>query len=110
MNNRTNAIKKRTDTLAEYIVGRCGYLEAENERMRQLCRPMQDELTEYGEAFWKALRKTEGAKENGDGSISLRFKTENGGETIRTIGETDPLYPLAKILLKKYGKWRLLKK
>lgn len=110
MNNRTNAMKKRADTLADYIIRRCENLEEENACMLNDRLAMERKLTEYNDAFYDAIKKTESINMYDDGTIELGFKEKENGERMgRLIPTTDPLYPIAKMLFKKNGIWRIKK-
>lgn len=109
MNNRTNLLKKRVDTLAEYVVERCARLEKENSWMRQKAMEMEAELTKYDHAFFDALSKIEGIEKLDDGSIHIKFINRDKKENILIILADNFLYHLAKILLEEYERWGMKK-
>lgn len=100
MNNRTNAMKKRADTLAEYVIRRCDRLEAENVWMKDKSLTRERELKGYADAVYEALMRTKYIVKRDDGTIDLGFE-ENKTKMSRLIPTTDPLYPLAKLLFEK---------
>ena len=107
MNNRTNLLKKRADTLAEYVVERCARLEEENSGMKHEAEIVRRELSEYEHAFFDTLGKLKGIKKLDDESILIGFIAEDGAEMSQIIPVTGFLYPIAKLLLKKTDKWRV---
>ena len=107
MNNRTNLLKKRADTLAEYVVGICDRLERENGYMRHEAEIVRRELRKYEHAFYETLGKLKGIKELDDGSIQIMFIAEDGAEMSQIIPVTGFLYPIAKLLFEKNGIWRV---
>lgn len=107
MNNRTNAMKKRSDTLADYIIRRCDDLEEENHRMGLRAITMDNDLREYGDAFFETLKRTEGIEKLNDGSIHIKFIAEDGTKMGQIIPMTGFLYPIAKMLFKKNNIWRI---
>lgn len=109
MNNRTNAMKKRADTLADYIIRRCEDLEEENHRMSLRAITMDNDLREYGDAFCETLKKIEGIEKLDDGSILIKFIAEDGAKMSQIIPITGFLYPIAKMLFKKNNTWRMKK-
>lgn len=107
MNNRINAIKRRADTLADYIVDRCARLEKENGYMKHEAEIVRRELRGYEDAFYEILKKMEGIEELGDGSIIIKFIAEDGAKMSQIIPVTGFLHPIAKMLLKKNDIWRV---
>ena len=105
MNNRTNLLKKRADTLAEYVVDRCDRLERENCGMRHEAEIVRRELSEYERAFFDTLGKLKGIKKLDDGGILIGFIAEDGAEMGQIIPVNGFLYPIAKLLLEKNGIW-----
>ena len=107
MNNRTNILKKRADTLAEYVIDRCDRLEKENSYMRQSAQYAQHELKRYDDAFFDALKKMEGIEKLDDGSIQIMFIAGDGAKMSQIIPMTGFLYPIAKMLFEKNNIWRI---
>ena len=107
MNNTINRIKKRADTLAEYIIGRAEWLEKENHKLETRGREIYLELRTHELAFEKALDKiTKIEKHKGNIIITFKGKDNNGDtDTLYTyFNKDEPLYPLAEMLLEKYEK------
>ena len=107
MNNTINRMKKRADTLADYIVERVEWLEEENCRYKELNHQNHHELRRHEMAFEKALDKiTEIKKDKKDNAITITFKdkNDNGGmDTLYTyFAQDEPMYPLVEMLLEKY--------
>lgn len=107
MNNRTNATKKRADTLADYIIRRCEDLEEENHRMSLRAITTGNDLREYGDAFFETLKRIEGIEKLDDGSIHIKFIAEDGAKMGQIIPVTGFLYPIAEMLFKKNNTWRI---
>lgn len=107
MNNRINALKKRADTLAEYVVERCARLEKENACMKHEAEIVRRELSGYEEAFFDVFNKMERIEKFKDGSIDLGFKDINGKDVGVLISIGNPLHPLANILFEKVKVWRM---
>ena len=107
MNNRTNALKKRADTLAEYVIERCARLEKENDWMKREAATVHDELKRYVDAFFETLSKMKGIEKLNDGSIHIKFVAGDGNKMSQIIHATDFLYPIAKILFEKDRIWRV---
>lgn len=107
MNNRTNLLKKRADTLAEYVIGRCDKLEAENRAMQHEAISVGRELSEYCDAFYKTLKNIEGIGKLDDGSIYINFIAKDGAKMSQVIPVTGFLYPIAKLLFEKNNIWRV---
>ena len=109
MNNTINRMKKRADTLAEYIVERYEKLEKENHKLLELHNRNYLELRRHELAFEKALdRIIEIEKDKRNNNITIIFKgKDNNGDTdtlYTYFTQDEPLYPLAEILLEKYEK------
>ena len=107
MNNRTNAMKKRADTLADYIIRRCEDLEEENHRMSIRAITVDNNLKKYGDAFCETLKKIEGIERLDDGSILIKFIAEDGAKMSQIIPITGFLHPIAKLLFEKSNLWRI---
>ena len=108
MNNQINKIKKRADTLADYIVNKIENLEEENYHLKK----ENEELFERGKHQYLALREWEmpckkvlediqHIEKDKRGVIIIIFKTHG------IVGEFEPehqFYPLMEKLLKEYEK------
>jgi uncharacterized protein (UPF0335 family) len=108
-NNQINKIKKRTDTLADYIVNKAERLERYNHELETRGREIYLELREHELAFEKALdRITEIKKDKRNNNITIIFKGKNNNDDTDTLftdfTQDEPLYPLAEMLLEKYEK------
>lgn len=110
-------MKKRADTLAEYIVDRVERLEVANNRLRE----ERSEMYERSKHHYLALREWEMPCNKTLENIKHIEKDKRGVIVIcfneHSVGEFDianPLYPLIEKLLKEYEKKaefeRLLKK
>ena len=107
-NNTINRMKKRADTLAEYIVNRVEDLEVDNNCLRK----ENEELFERSKHHYLALREWEmpcakvledikNIEKDKRGVIIIIFKTHG------IVGEFEPthqFYPLMEKLLKEYEK------
>ena len=109
MNNTTNRIKKRADTLADFIIRRYERLEKENDRIKEISTQNYLELHTHELVFEKVLDdiiETEKTT-NGD-TILITFKgKDNNGDTdtlYTYFHKDEPMYPLAEMLLEKYEK------
>lgn len=107
MNNTINRIKKRADTLAEYIIEKVERLEGENHKLKTKGREIYLELRTHELAFEKALDRITEVKEY-QGNTIITFKGEDNNGDMDTLytrfTQDEPLYPLAEMLLEKYEK------
>lgn len=116
-NNQINKIKRRADTLADYIVERVERLEEENRNLREENNEFYERAKHYSIMFKEWATPCEKVL----GSISKITKSPNG-EIVVDINKRNrlhydtevPFYPLIEKLLKEYKKKvefeRLLKK
>ena len=109
MNNQINKIKRRADTLAEYIVNKVEDLEEENCRYKELNHQNYHELRKHEMAFEKVLDKiTEIRKDKKYNTITIIFKGKNNNGDIDKLftdfTQDEPMYSLAEMLLEKYEK------
>ena len=100
MNNTTNRIKKRADTLAEFFIERYEKLEKENHKLLELHNQNYLRLRRHELAFEEALDKIIKIKKDNNNTIFITLN--NGAYNLFTKDE--PLYPLAEMLLGKYEK------
>ena len=108
MNNTINRIKKRADTLAEYIVERVERLERKNELLKRDNEELFGRskhhylmLREWEMPCAKVLEDIEHIEKDKRGVIIIIFKTHG------IVGEFEPthqFYPLMEKLLKEYEK------
>ena len=106
MNNTTNRIKKRADTLAEYIVNKVERLEKKNDELELLGSETYHELRRHEMAFEKVLDTIAEVKKDKDGTIIIQFCYG-----VCTIYESkSPMYPLIEMLLEKYRKRKVFER
>ena len=105
--NQINKIKRRADTLADYIINKVERLEEENHYLEKELRFESDEnvkaiaeIMKYRTPFRKVLEKVKIVSKCNKGEIeivvSAQFYTH--------YYPSDPLYPLAEKLLEEYNK------
>lgn len=106
MNNTINRIKKRADTLAEYIVERVERLEKDNRFLEEELRCERSangkalaEIIKYRAPFRKVLENVKSVSKSEKGEIEVVVNAQ----FYPHYYPTDPLYPLAEKLLKEYN-------
>lgn len=115
MNNQTNKIKRRADTLADFFIERYEKLEKENHKLLELHNKNYLELRTHELAFEKALdRIIEIKKNKRNNYITIIFKGKNNNDDMDKLftdfTQDDPMYPLAEMLLEKYEKREAFKR
>lgn len=107
MNNTINRIKKRADTLAEYIINKVEGLEAENHELEERSRNTYLMFKKYDMAFDKVVDEIADIDKAENGDIDIRYKNKRTHNTLANPSiECYPvgsiLYPLAELILKKW--------
>lgn len=108
MNNKQiNKIKKRADTLTDYIINKVDRLELANHELEERSRNTYLMFKKYDMAFDKVVNEIVNVEKADNGDIEVIYKDKDTHSTIANplieyylVGSV--LYPLGELILKKW--------